>query len=190
MDAAIWSDINLKVDPEASKIALNADFPGIIMAGNVASTVLTSQEYLEELYEVKNPYTELLYKYFGTTYAFWDVSTKVFNPVVRITSKLTIMLQSQEVAMGLLIDPTLATDISTGTPHHPLLPACQTDGQIVYVDVDTSYASPNWGNLHVYQKALAPLGTRNVTYVNAIDIPRFEAMMKHAVQYPKSCATL
>lgn len=74
MDAAIWSDINLKVDPEASKIALNADFPNIIVAGNVASTVLTSQEYLEELYEVKNVYTELLHKYFGTTYAFWDVS--------------------------------------------------------------------------------------------------------------------
>ncbi|KUJ14292.1 inosine-uridine preferring nucleoside hydrolase [Mollisia scopiformis] len=148
--SAIYSDINLKVDPEAAKIALTADFPEIVVVGNVASTVLTSQEFLDELYEVKNPYTELLHEYFGTTYAFWD-----------------------ETAMGLLVDPTLATSTST-----------------VYVDVDLSYSSPTWGNLHVYQQVLAPPNLRNVTYVNAIDVERFMSMMKHAVQYPQNCGTL
>jgi inosine-uridine nucleoside N-ribohydrolase len=61
------------------------------MAGNVANQVLTTQEFLDEIYEVKNPYTELLYKYFGSTYAFWD-----------------------ETAMALLIDPSLANSTSTG----------------------------------------------------------------------------
>jgi inosine-uridine nucleoside N-ribohydrolase len=40
------------VDPEASKIALNAKFPNIIIAGNVANQVISSQEFLDEIYEV------------------------------------------------------------------------------------------------------------------------------------------
>jgi hypothetical protein len=55
------------------------------------------------------------------------------------------------------------------------------------MDVDTSYASPNYGNVHVYQTALAPPNVRNVTYVNQIDTDRFKAMVKQAVQYPKTC---
>jgi hypothetical protein len=38
----------------------------------------------------------------------------------------------------------------------------------MYLDVDTSYGSPSYGNIHVYQKALAPQGIREVNYV---DIP-------------------
>jgi inosine-uridine nucleoside N-ribohydrolase len=74
-ESALYSDIILKVDPEAARIAQTADFPNIVVVGNVASTVLTTEEYLDELYEVKNPYTELLHVYFGSTFAFWDVST-------------------------------------------------------------------------------------------------------------------
>jgi hypothetical protein len=61
------------------------------MAGNVANQVLTSHEFLDEIYQVKNIYIELLNRYFGSTSAFWD-----------------------ETAMAILIDPTLATDTSTG----------------------------------------------------------------------------
>ena len=60
----------------------------------------------------------------------------------------------------------------------------------VYLDVDVAYASPSYGNIHVYQKALVPPNVRNVTYVNTIDADRLKAMIKQAVQYPKTCATL
>lgn len=56
--------------------------------------------------------------------------------------------------------------------------------------MDIAYASPSYGNLHVYQKMLKPPGVRNVTYVNAIDAEKLKAMIKQAVQYPRSCDTL
>ncbi|OBT71219.1 hypothetical protein VF21_09875 [Pseudogymnoascus sp. 05NY08] len=127
--ADINSDINLMIDPEASKIALTATFPSITIAGNVANQVISTQEFIDEVYEVKNPYSRLMHEYYGTSFPFWD-----------------------ETAMALLIDPTIATNSST-----------------VYIDVDTAYASPNYGNVHVYQKALMPPNLRNVTYVNTID---------------------
>lgn len=55
------------------------------------------------------------------------------------------------------------------------------------MDVDTAYASPNYGNVHVYQTALMPPNVRNVTYVNKIDTDKLKAMIKRSVQYPKSC---
>lgn len=62
--------------------------------------------------------------------------------------------------------------------------------KIVYLDVDTAYGSPNYGNIHVYQKALMPPNVRNVTYVHTIDEGKLKAMIKRSVQYPKSCDTL
>lgn len=79
------------IDPEASKIALTADFPNIIIAGNVANQVQSTQEFLDEVYEVKNPYSELMHEYYGTSFPFWD-----------------------ETAMALLVDPTIATNTTTG----------------------------------------------------------------------------
>lgn len=61
---------------------------------------------------------------------------------------------------------------------------------LVYLDVDIAYGSPSYGNVHVYQKALKPANVRNVTYVNTVDSVRFKEMLKHSVQYPKSCGTL
>lgn len=90
LQADLNSDINLMVDPEAAKIALTAAFPSITIAGNVANQVPQSQEFIDELYEVKTPYTELMYRYTDTDFPFWD-----------------------ETAMALLIDPTIATNTST-----------------------------------------------------------------------------
>jgi hypothetical protein len=61
---------------------------------------------------------------------------------------------------------------------------------VVYIDVDTAYGSPSYGNIHVYQKSLMPPNVRNVTYVNTIDGDKLKAMIKRSVQYPKSCADL
>jgi hypothetical protein len=38
------------------------------IAGNVANQVSVTQEYLDEIYEVKNPYSTLMYKYYGTIF--------------------------------------------------------------------------------------------------------------------------
>ncbi|TVY83690.1 Uncharacterized protein LSUE1_G003805 [Lachnellula suecica] len=142
--ADLNSDINLMMDPEAAKIAFTADFPSITIAGNVANQVQSTQVFLDEIYEVKNPYSELVYNHYGTLFPFWD-----------------------ETAMGLLIDPTLSVNSTT-----------------VLMDVDVAYASPNYGNVHVYQTALMPPHVRNVTYVNTIDADRLKSMIKHSVQYP------
>lgn len=61
---------------------------------------------------------------------------------------------------------------------------------LVYLDVDTSYGSPNYGNIHVYQKALAPAGIRNVTYVFEVDADKLKQRIKHSLMHPKSCADL
>ena len=79
------------IDPEATKIALTADFPNIVVAGNVANQVISTQEFLDEIYEVKNPYSKLMYEYYGTIFPLWD-----------------------ETAMAILIDPSIATNTSTG----------------------------------------------------------------------------
>ena len=60
----------------------------------------------------------------------------------------------------------------------------------VFIDVDNSYASPSYGNAHVYQKTLSPPNTREVTYVNQINATGLESLIKHSMQYPKTCATL
>ncbi|CAI7594085.1 unnamed protein product [Penicillium manginii] len=150
MLADYQSDINLMIDPEASKIALTADFPEITIAGNVANQVFPTQEFVDEIASVKNPYSELFSKYYDLSFPFWD-----------------------ETAAALMVDPSLATN--------------QTS---VYLDVDTSYGSPNYGNIHVYQKALAPGGIRQVNYVFEVDAEKLKNRIKHALQYPKTCADL
>ncbi|KAJ5719945.1 hypothetical protein N7493_006823 [Penicillium malachiteum] len=148
--ADLQSDINLMIDPEASKIALTADFPNITIAGNVANQVFPSQEFADEVYSVPNPYSKLFHEYYDLSFPFWD-----------------------ETAAALMVDPTLATNETS-----------------VYLDVDTSYGSPNYGNIHVYQKALAPAGIREVNFVLQADEYRLKQRIKHALQYPKSCADL
>ncbi|TLD28052.1 inosine-uridine preferring nucleoside hydrolase [Venturia nashicola] len=145
--ADISSDINLMIDPESAKIAITASFPSITIAGNVANQVLSTQDFLDEIYQVQNPYTKLIYDHYGTIFPFWD-----------------------ETAAAIMVDPTLATNTS-----------------VVYLDVDTAYGSPNYGNIHVYQKALMPPNVREVNYVNSIDATRFKKMLKEAVQYPGTC---
>lgn len=145
--ADISSDINLMIDPEAAKIALTAPFPSITIAGNVANQVLSTQDFLDEIYTVQNPYTKLIYEHYGTIFPFWD-----------------------ETAAAIMVDASLATNTS-----------------IVYLDVDTAYGSPSYGNIHVYQKALMPPNVREVKYVNKIDEERFKVMLKEAVQFPGSC---
>ncbi|CAI7659056.1 unnamed protein product [Penicillium pancosmium] len=70
--ANINSDINFIIDPEAAKIAVNADFPEIILAGNVANQVQPTQGFLDEVYQFKNSFTRLFHDHYGTRFPFWD----------------------------------------------------------------------------------------------------------------------
>ncbi|OOQ89945.1 inosine-uridine preferring nucleoside hydrolase [Penicillium brasilianum] len=150
MLADYQSDINLMIDPEASKIALTADFPNITIAGNVANQVFPTQKFVDEVKTADNAYAQLFAKYYDLSFPFWD-----------------------ETAAALMVDPTIATN--------------QTS---VYLDVDTSYGSPNYGNIHVYQKALAPGGIRQVNYVFEVDAKRLTERIKHSLMHPKTCADL
>lgn len=90
-EADINTDINLMIDPEAARIALTADFPSITIAGNVANQVISTQAFLDEVHEVRNPYSDLVYNDYGTEFPFWD-----------------------ETAAALMIDPSLSTNSTTG----------------------------------------------------------------------------
>lgn len=79
------------IDPEASKIALTADFPEITIAGNVANQVFPTKEFVDEVASVKNPYSELFSKYYDLSFPFWD-----------------------ETAAALMVDSSLATNKTSG----------------------------------------------------------------------------
>ena len=83
--------INLMIDPEASKIALTADFPNITIAGNVANQVFPTKEFMEEVHSVPNPYSELFYKYYDLSFPFWD-----------------------ETAAALMVDPSISVNQTSG----------------------------------------------------------------------------
>jgi inosine-uridine nucleoside N-ribohydrolase len=85
--ASLVSDINFVVDPEAAKIALSAAFPKITLVGNAANLLISTQDFLDEIYEVKNPYSELVHAYYGTGLPFWD-----------------------ETAAAVMVDPSIVTD--------------------------------------------------------------------------------
>lgn len=119
------------------------------MVGNGANQVFPDQEYLDEVYEVKNKYTALMYNNYGTTFPFWD-----------------------ETAMFSVLDPS---NVINSTQF--------------YLDVDTAWSSPSYGNIHAYQEALMPTQQKLqlVNYVYEIDREKLKSSIKRAVQHPKTC---
>jgi len=148
--ADLQSDINLIIDPEASKIALTADFPSITLTGNAANQVMSTQAFLDEVFEVKNPYSQIMHQYYGTEFPFWD-----------------------ETAAAIMVDPSIVKNTTQ-----------------FYVDVDTSYGSPTYGNIHAYQRALSPRAQnlRKVNYPITIDGDALKIRIKRSVQHPPSCS--
>ncbi|KAA8650767.1 hypothetical protein EYZ11_010261 [Aspergillus tanneri] len=98
--ANINFDINLMIDPEAAKIALTADFPDIIVAGNVANQVQSTQEFLDEVYEVQNPLTELFHDHYGTEFPFWDETAAALMVNRSIALNTTSAYIDVDVAYG------------------------------------------------------------------------------------------
>ena len=154
LQADLQSDINLMIDPEASKIALTAAFPNITIVGNAANQVVSTQSFLNEIGEVRNPYSNIVKSSYGAEayFPFWD-----------------------ETAAAVMVDPSLVTNSTQ-----------------FFVDVDTSYASPTYGNIHAYQEALKPAAQdlRLVNYVISVDEAGVKDNIKRAVQEAVSCADL
>ncbi|KAK5994355.1 hypothetical protein PT974_04829 [Cladobotryum mycophilum] len=150
IQAGFYEDINFKIDPEAAKIALTANFSSITIGGNVANQVISSPEFLEEVDQVKNPYSDLFLQVYHKTFPFWDETTAL-----------------------IMVDPTLSIN--------------QTE---VYIDVDTAYDSPFYGNLVVYNKQYAPAHAGKAIYVNEVNATEVKKRIKSALQYPKACKDL
>jgi inosine-uridine nucleoside N-ribohydrolase len=80
-----------------------------------------------------------------------------------------------ETAAALMVEPSLATNVTE-----------------FYVDVDTSYASSRYGNIHAYQEALAPAAQdlKKVRFVLEVDEKGVKENIRRAVVEPVSCADL
>ncbi|KAG4025342.1 hypothetical protein MFRU_060g00180 [Monilinia fructicola] len=78
-----------------------------------------------------------------------------------------------ETAAAIMVDQSIVTNSSS-----------------FYVDVDISYGSPSYGNIHAYQAALMPPGLREVNYVTEINGDSLKKIIKRAVQYPRTCSTM
>ncbi|KAJ4393106.1 hypothetical protein N0V93_002313 [Gnomoniopsis smithogilvyi] len=152
LQADLNSDINLKIDPEGAKVALTADFKKITIVGNAANQVFPDQAYLDEVYEVKNGYTQLFYDHYGTEFPFWD-----------------------ETALFSVLNPSNVLNSTT-----------------FYLDVDTAYSSPYYGNIIGYQEALKPRAQslRLVDFVYEVDGDKLKSTIKNSLQYPKTCEDL
>ncbi|KAJ4423845.1 hypothetical protein N0V82_001429 [Gnomoniopsis sp. IMI 355080] len=152
LQADLNSDINLKIDPEGAKVALTAEFSKITIVGNAANQVFPDQEYLDEVYEVKNGYTELFYNHYGTEFPFWD-----------------------ETALFTVLNPSNVLNSTS-----------------FYLDVDTAYSSPYYGNIIGYQEALKPRAQslRLVDFVYEVDAQKLKSTIKQSLQYPKTCEDL
>ncbi|KAK2598890.1 hypothetical protein QQS21_005632 [Conoideocrella luteorostrata] len=84
----ICSDVNLKIDPEAAKIALTADFPQITIVGNAANTVFPDKTFNDKLKATLTPYSNILEKYLVQELPIWDAvaAAVMINPAVVINS--------------------------------------------------------------------------------------------------------
>jgi inosine-uridine nucleoside N-ribohydrolase len=148
--ADLQSDINLIIDPEGAKMALSADWRNITIVSNAANQVMSTQDFLEEVHQVKTPYSELMFNHYGTEFPFWD-----------------------ETAAAVMLEPSIVRNSTR-----------------FYVDVDTSFGSPNYGNIRAYQQALAPRGQQlqEVNFVIEIDGDALKRRIKESVQYsPAVC---
>lgn len=48
------------------------------IVGNAANQVMSTQDYLDEVWEIQTPYTKLVHEYYGTEFPFWD-ETAMFS---------------------------------------------------------------------------------------------------------------
>jgi inosine-uridine nucleoside N-ribohydrolase len=108
---------------------------------------------------------------------FADLADQSFNAYTQILndSYPTQFPLWDETAAAVMVEPSLATNVTE-----------------FYIDVDTSYASPTYGNIHAYQEALKPKAQdlRKVRFVLEVDAEGVKENVRRAVLEPVSCADL
>ncbi|CAF0847424.1 unnamed protein product [Adineta steineri] len=57
-----------------------------------------------------------------------------------------------------------------------------TNAVSAFADIDIAYGSPSYGTVHLWQKLLAPVYVRNVSFIQAIDTTEFFNLVRQAVQ--------
>jgi len=65
------SDFNMIMDPEAAHIAVTADWPKIVVVGNVSNDVMMSKAYMAKIQARKTPVTTYLGQYYAPL-PMWD----------------------------------------------------------------------------------------------------------------------
>ena len=77
--------MNPVFDPVASTLPSTAKFPSITVAGNVTDQVTATTEFLDEVDQVKSPYTELFFRSCKLL-PFWDETAAVLIDLELATS--------------------------------------------------------------------------------------------------------
>ncbi|EXJ91445.1 hypothetical protein A1O1_04557 [Capronia coronata CBS 617.96] len=111
------------------------------------------------------------------TQAYWDEVYQVKNPYTSLAYNYygTTFAFWDETAMFAVLDPANVLNSTS-----------------FYLDVDTAWSSPTYGNIHGYQEALMPTAQKlqKVNYVLEVDSTKLLAEIKQSLQYPKTCADL
>lgn len=142
--ADINTDFNLMLDPEASQIALTANWTDIYIGGNVTNYIYPTQEFLDRFIDRYTLET------IQNNTKFSSLSLFVGNGNA---STITLPLWDEAVS-GFMAFPELIESTTN-----------------VHVAVDTSFDSPFYGNLRIWPSDLAPASNRvgKAKYVNQIN---------------------
>ncbi|KAK5951738.1 hypothetical protein OHC33_007030 [Knufia fluminis] len=111
-EADINSDINIKIDPEAAKIVLTADWQNITLVGNAANSVFLNQTDLEEIYNVNNSFSQAMMQYFQAYFPLWDATA------------LAVMLEPETVVTN-STDFFVDVDVAWYSPYYGNVRASQ-----------------------------------------------------------------
>ncbi|MCJ1465430.1 hypothetical protein MMC07_004048 [Pseudocyphellaria aurata] len=92
------SDINILTDPEAAHIAVTADFPSIMIVGNVANDQFLTQPMLDQLTSsASNPYAALM-KQYNIKRPLWDETAAAVMAYPGIITKSVTAFMDVNVA--------------------------------------------------------------------------------------------
>ncbi|KAK9475169.1 uncharacterized protein V1510DRAFT_410213 [Dipodascopsis tothii] len=157
MTSDLFSDINLIQDPEAAQMVLTADWPELIIGANVTNTIYPTTELFERIVE----------KVGGIE----NVRT---NPDLK-------------AVLAFVGENATAPDASTNLPLWDEIVSAYTaypdliKSEIkIKLAVDTSIASPFYGNIRVWSEELAPkhgVKTGTARWITDIDRERIENMI-------------
>lgn len=151
------TDINLIQDPEAAQIVLTADWPELVIGGNVTNYLVPSQELYDRLI-AKGGSLELI----DADPYLYSVQNILFSGNYSANNEQQTLPFWDEVVSSYMAFPDMVKSSIN-----------------VSCAVDTSFYSPFYGNLRIWGNEFAPKGqkTGNATIITEVDDARFYDMM-------------